>query len=478
MLPDRLQSEFRRQANNLSHITPDNIATILNQTIAPQIKEILEDPILQASRASNFRDESWKVSFANTKGRSAGLTVTELERLMNSAFLYLPYISRNEVRVEGRHIHATVSGGIIWYQVVVKPTGETDIVLIKSIQTTGRGYARYIPQGEANFWENYTRFSWGTRSYPVSEIEYAQYEAIAVFARNLSIKTKEIEAFNVSAYISESRGRGIYGALVGKREGLHLDDGFFIIENVETRSGEIKSRRAGFVRLVKNADNWDNPTAVSLFKQYTGKQAHEGMILREHPRLGVDIGIKVGQQSDMTIPQDIGNDKIFTSDIDSQILVGFDVSYNLAPILGITQAFAEVEFLYGVPFADFHDLGNGMIYTYSGYAGLSKKWWVRRNGLRLSAMVGYEVLTITGDIAGSDYFYSYDGIATKVGLSYNLMLTPDFLFNTGVDFKTFHEIHGYPRLDLGGKTFSVGFSYSFGELGDRLFSHLDALKTK
>ena len=40
----------------------------------------------------NFKNESDYQSFAYTKGKSRGLNKSQLESLMNSAYIYLPYI--------------------------------------------------------------------------------------------------------------------------------------------------------------------------------------------------------------------------------------------------------------------------------------------------------------------------------------------------------------------------------------------------
>ena len=49
--------------------------------------------ISKKSRLKNFRNESQFYSFADTKGKSLNLNSEELKSMMNSAYIYIPYIS-------------------------------------------------------------------------------------------------------------------------------------------------------------------------------------------------------------------------------------------------------------------------------------------------------------------------------------------------------------------------------------------------
>lgn len=505
-LPEALLEDFRNQANSLSNITPDNLATVLNLTVAEKIKEILEDPVVREARASDLKDESWRATFAGSKGRSMGLTVEEIERLMNSAYIYLPYITRFELKRKGDEIETEIRGGIIWYQVQVAPNGDVSMVLRLASETNATGFADKNPKQVMGMRADYTKFRWGNDIYNVTEEEYAQYDAIQAWAKNLSVKTKEIDEFNISGQIVERRPGRIYGSPIGKREGLHLDDGFFIIETYETSDGEIKSKNIGFTRLMKNADNTNNPDEMSLFKQYLGKTASPGMVLKEHPRLGIDIRFKAGYQTGIDIPKNytrfnhplVGTFNVLKEDAKEQLFFAVDFAYNLAPIFGVSQMFMELEGSFGIPMAKYEpNISSSLAYTVGAYTGLSKKWWLGRNSLHLNGKIGYDRLVLDGEFLSYDYKYTINAYGLKSGLHYNYMLTPDLIFKMGADYKIGFKPTGvsfefndetiidynstqvadiYPDLRLGGLMLNVGLSYSFGELPVNLFGFLDPLK--
>ena len=508
-LPNALLEDFRRQANALPSITPQNLATVLNNTVGQKIKEILEDDDIRRSRADDFRADHWKATFAGSRGRSLGLTVDEVERLMNSAYVYLPFISSFELRRDGDEIRTRIRGGIIWYQVVVSPQGDVNMVLRVAAESVGEGFADRNPRVVMGMRADYTRFQWGNTVYRVTEEEYALYAAIQAWARNLQVRTREIEEFNITAQIMERHQGRVYSARIGKREGLHLDDGFFLIEQYETADGEARTRRIGFTRLKRNADNRENPDEMSLFRQYLGRTASPGMFLMEHPRLGIDMRMRFGYQTGMTIPAEYtrfivarpffsGVVEILEEDADSQIFFAVDFAYNLAPITGISQFFAEIEGSFGLPMASYNiDARSSSVYTLGAYGGVSKKWWAGRHSFYLSGKVGYDRLVMDGQFLSWNYKYTINAWGVKSDVAYNFLVTPDFHLNlgvghklglppTGVSFEFNNETiidynstlvaRTYPDLRLGGTTFNVGFTYSFGELPFNIFGWLDPLR--
>jgi len=442
-IPKPLLDDFRRQANALNNITPEALAQVLNQTIGSQIKELLEDPTLQLNRLRDLKDESWKATFAGSKGQSMGLTVNELERLMNSAYVYLPYITKYQLKRDGDEIYVEIEGGIIWYQVKISPDGKVDMELRVASSTSARGFADKNPKQVMGMRADYTRFRWGNDVYRVTEEMYAQYDALQAWAKNLSVKTKEIEEFNVTGQIMETRPGRVYGAPIGKREGLHLDDGYFLVEQYETSSGEIKSKRIGFTRVKKTANNIDNPEEFSLFKQYMGDRASVGTTLQEHPRLGIDIRFIAGYQTGMDIPKEYTNflewdgpKQLLKEDATEQVYAGLEFAYNLAPIVGSSQTFLELESSFGVPFASYEsEVTNSFVYTLGVYGGLSKKFWFYRNSLNINAKFGYDRLVMSGEYIAFDFKYTINAWGLKSGINYNYMITPDLLLHMGADYK-------------------------------------------
>ena len=92
ILPTDLLENFRNEANSLEEVTSESLSGVLENTVISRIVDILNDPEVMKNRGAALKDEAAFQTFAATKAKSLGLTVDELETLMNSAYIYLPYI--------------------------------------------------------------------------------------------------------------------------------------------------------------------------------------------------------------------------------------------------------------------------------------------------------------------------------------------------------------------------------------------------
>ena len=93
ILPSSLLNEYHRNANSIVNVSADALSDVLEKTVINKIVEILNDPEVMQKRGIALKDESAFHSFAATKAKSLGLTTEELKTLMNSAYIYLPFIS-------------------------------------------------------------------------------------------------------------------------------------------------------------------------------------------------------------------------------------------------------------------------------------------------------------------------------------------------------------------------------------------------
>ena len=117
VLPDNMLKEFRSEAKSKSEITPESLAEVLESTVVTKIVEILNNPDVVKNRGTALKDESAFQTFAATKAKSLGLTADELAILMNSAYIYLPFISSMTQKVEGSDVSIEIRGGLIWWQI-------------------------------------------------------------------------------------------------------------------------------------------------------------------------------------------------------------------------------------------------------------------------------------------------------------------------------------------------------------------------
>ena len=515
VLPDNLIQDFRREANSIEEVSADAISEVLQNTVTSKIVEILNDPDVMKERGTALKDEAAFQSFAATKAKSLGLTTEELKTLMNSAYIYLPFISsaKKESKDKGTTLTVTIEGGIIWWQMEMDDEGTTSVEQVVSATTTGTGSVDPTEKElltEKSAWPK--DFQFGNEKWSTTPEQYAQNDAMLAFCKNLGVKTKQIDDFKLTAQIVEASGKK-YGFPLGFREGVHLDDGFHIVEYEEDAEGNESKVEKGFVRVSKTGDNNSDPNDYTYAKQLLGSKVSEGTIVMEHPRLGMQARYNMGLTAGSSITPE--HTSLSPAGIDANVLAeeatsqfGGNVifSYNLAPIIGVTQTFVDMDIGFGIPVAKY-DVPSGEVpsaaaFVLSPYLGLTKKFGGR---MYASATLGagVDMLTIAGTYSyfSTDYDYTLAIMAPgfKVGGEAGMMLTPDLSLVASANLKLglapmagtltwdeseyeIDDLSAYEGggentpLKMGGLTITIGASYELGELPFNLFGFLDPLK--
>jgi len=487
VLPESSTTEFRNRANALSNINATSLGKVMEETVGLEIKKLLSDPDIQRARSGDLESESAKIQLAKVKGREYGLTEDMIIKLMNSAYIYLPYITKINRSYENNIYTYTVEGGILWYRVHIASDGKASLVLRQSATSMGIGSA------DSSKPNDYREFPLGNKVFKTSPQEYAQFDALQAWMKNLGVKMKEIPEFSLSAQIVERLPGGKFSAELGKREGVHMDDGFFVVDLFEDAAGEIKKKTLGYARIIKTADNRseENRNQRSIAKPYYGSGIMEGAVLLENPRLGIDLSVFMGPRMGLSIPVEASND-VFSEEATAAFELGIGFAYNIAPIIGINQLFYDLELAYGIPAVEYKDGYSGAsIYTVSGYTGLTKKAWMGRNALALGLKLGYDRFVIDyADLNSVDSQIATNSVGLKLGLDYAYMLAPNWLINVGFDFKAstppFSTTYtsggsettllGADDINLGGVMLKVGINHALGQLPVNLFGWLDPLK--
>lgn len=486
LVDERVISAFQREANSMSEYTPATIAAALEDTVIPQIVKILNNPEVQALRSGNYKDESDYQTLAATKAKALGLTLPELQVYLNSAYIYLPYLSRAALVVDKKGNRSIeLEGGILWWQVKTDDSGNISLIQVLSAETSTFGLvddSKYPPK----------EFVFGAEKWPVSPVEYAVNDAMLAFAKNLSVKTKEIDAFKLSAQVVEKENSS-YGFGLGSKEGIHLDDGFFIVEYVENTEGEPITVKKGFARVSKTADNMEDSAALSYATYVMGKSAEIGDSLMEHPRLGADVSIDF----DYTMGSNITTSHVFNAiaeDAKSIFNINTSFAYNLAPITNISQLFATLDVGIGIPVASPAGLSGSstlLAFVTSPYLGISKSFGGRAfvNG---SLGIGLDTLVVNYSSSVKDLTISVYSLGLKLGIAGGYMITPDLSIVGKFGYKLnmppitgTYKLNGvkqdfvtsdYTDLNLGGASISVGVRYAIGQLPFNLFGFLDPFK--
>ena len=477
ILPQRIVNQFYEKSKSINDLS--GIESLLEETVIQEIVRILNEPDVQINRGLALKDESDFQSFAATKAKSLGLTIDELTVLMNSAYIYLPFITyskHSRLRLLPRMIDRfkyKVEGGIIWWNVKVDPNGKTSIE--KVITVKGQGSAtRNI--GILQFLGDLLVATGGAKQNlvdkamtPESIMKGLYNTATKIFIRDLSIHMQEFADFiKLSGQIVEADGKK-YKIAVGKKEGIQLDQGFHIVEFYED-DGLMKAEIKGFGRVIKTGDNINNPRNYSIVKQKIGKVVSEGSVLIERPSVGSVWGIKYGQSS-INVPKDIfshisqyGFDsaQIFNDDITTGSNTALFRSFNISSDLTGPQTFFNLEL--GRMVTDKSNFNKEIVKddfkissTYF-YTGIAKKFDLSRGYVGIGLDVGFESLGLGGTMyvetgysepaPGEFYLYFNDFYwSTKLSTEYEFLITPDLSFNIGMSMKKAYR-DSLPSMEL------------------------------
>lgn len=506
VLPESMTKDFHSQSVKLTEFSTAKIGALLEETVVKEIVDVLNDPEVKQKRGTALKDEADFQTFAATKAKSLGLTTDELKVLMNSAYIYLPFITSMKQETDDKNnITLTLEGGIIWYHVVMTPDGNTKLEQVVAATTKGIG--------ASEVGETYD-FRFGNELKKVDAATYAQYNAVQAWCKNLGVKTKKIDDFLLTAQIVEADG-GKYAAPIGFKEGVHLDDGFDLVEYMEDEDGKVVAERIGFLRICKTGDNKEDPNNYTYMKQYLGDKTDIGAVVMERPRLGLDLRVKAGYIMGMDIPKEttdlynmpvVGlfvdeSTPILKEDANSAVGVNVLFSYNLAPITGITQSFIDLDIEAALPMAEVNAEAAAVTYIISPYLGASKKFFFSRLNITTGLAAGLDMFNMNGTLtySSTDYEYKYTissyGVKANAALEY--MWNPDLSFNLGLNYKyclkpskvafewegteifsySGSDISGaYEDLNLGGFGIYLGANYALSELPFNLFGFLDPLK--
>ena len=508
VLPANLLEDFRRESNLLTDINAGSLAGVLENTVTSKIVDILNDPGVMKNRGTALKDESAFQSFAATKAKSLGLTTDELKALMNSAFIYLPYIKSATKKLEDKSLTFKMEGGIIWWQLVVDESGNSSVIKVKEATTSGMSSLDPESKSSLTGVSSYSHFKFGDKKWPTTPEQYAQNDAMLAFAKNLGVKTKEIDDFKLTAQIVEATGKS-YGFNLGTKEGVHLDDGFHLIEYEENSDGDEVAVKAGFIRVSKTGDNRKDPNNYSYANQLLGKRVSEGTVVMEHPRLGLDVRAHLGIMSGSSIAPEhtslflAGGDVLFAEEATSQLAGDVIISYNLAPIIGVTQTFIDLDIGFSLPLATYvttdDETSSSFAMILSPYIGISKKFGGQVYA-SANLAAGVDILSLSGtttiSIVDLDYQYNIAAPGLKLGAEIGLLINPDLAVSASAGYKlgltpvsgslTVDEVDyeinadyieaNYEDLNMGGIMLNVGASYALGELPINIFGFLDPFK--
>jgi hypothetical protein len=422
-LPELLIKEFVDAANARQSLTIDELARLMEQKLTPRIVNLLDEYV--NLRAGELVSAEKQAGFLATKAKELGITLDEIEKVMNSAYIYLPVLTglkREDAQQKDRYIY-TINGGIIWYHIDMS-SGQPRVRLRVAQSTMSKG---------------------------LGSDRFAYESAVDNFARNLEVATKSIAEFKLSTPIAEVDGGNITFPL-GLKEGIKLDETFMVGEWVYGAGSDPTFRTDGWVKVGKVGDNTRSDVNCSSAWAIKKGSWARGMSVVEHPRLPIDIAIIPGaghlSVSQGRIPILIGSDMYITEDYDTYAPgVDLDAHYNLAPLTGVRQSF----FLIGGSFAwpatlEFESsmltmLSSTPPFIWGLHCGYLKKFYFGQLALTSDARIGMKFFTVeqTFKYIWDEYKYTIknNSLGVQFGLGVDWAATPDFNIGVQTAYKAY-----------------------------------------
>ncbi len=503
-------------------LSPQSVARSMDRTVLAAYRKALLDK--SRAVAEQVVTEPEKESSSVVKQKESAVTTAEILKAMNTGYIYIPVVTSYREQEKDKTASAEIFGYMLWYHLETDAQGNSRFVLVDEKPEIASG------SGSGTIGTTY-----GLKNRAVDGREYAAILAIDNWARNLSLAMRRNPEFSLSGEVKEIRGSEVT-ATIGTREGLDLDEGYSLVDFYERDDGTIEPRSVGFFRAksVANNDPSSNgdPRRMSVFANYIGHGYERGMILVEHPQMGLDIDIRARYMR-MNIPKiatiasrdayydlngplgyspdvhlfettsGVRHPYALSEDVTSAVGVDLNLRYNLAKLMRIRQLFLSIDLSAALPAisSDESAVNGSIVPVYlSGYVGTVKKLWFTRANLNLGAGVGVDWLRLTnstpmfGEIE-SISFASF-GVKFEAGLEY--LLSPDFMINVNVAYKygilpfsglvkfdgfseeldlTTDDILGqspfYKDLNFTGASISFGISYSLPSFSANPFAGLE-----
>ncbi len=509
-LPDTVVASFSTEASVLRQYTPDNVKPILDRTLAPQLLHLLD--VNKELLSKQNLSEAERNTFLATKAKAAGLSASELEAILNSGYFYVPFVERysHSVKQDEREekddkgkvtkkvpitrYEYELALGLLWYKLNVDASNNVAVVFI----------------GKSQGWKGdaMTRSSEKDGAPNDADDRKVFKEVVDVNCKNIGLETKRMDAFKLRGGVIEVSATGMRLSL-GTREGVRLDDTYWIEENEETESGQIMKTRRGFVKIRNVGDNRKDPSAASYAQVITGTNYSAGLDASELPLLGINAlvsfttfpaKVSAFNQSSALPSQYALDDAQYNFGVkvlsESKPAIGLmaAVQMSLAQTANVSELWFHIGGDIGVTSVD----GKFYVPTFNGNkqitgtdsvdigasltgninAGLVKKFYFRRYGLILQADVKYSLLRMSAK--GKDETNSNDvtykltngalGFDGRAGLE--VYLSPTFSIGAAAEYNLYGVVNSYTALvsdkdnnDITKKANVAGPDINYGGLG-------------
>lgn len=451
-LPEYSQRSLKERLGRHQSLSDEDVGKIIEATLLPELIKVLD--IKKELRAQKLVTAAQKNSFIALKAKEIGITAEQLQKVMNASYLYVPFLSRYQLQrgKDKKDIDIDLEGGLIWYHIIAE--GEPHIEKTGQIRSVGRASVEKDETFELD----------GER---LGAEEYAFRNAVQTLIINLVVKTRELDFFKLQAPVAEVVRRKIAFPL-GRAEGLHLDDPYFVGGWVETPSGGMRFEKSGFVRVSTVSDNLNQPGQLSRATAIKKGDWSRGMMVIEHPRLGIDVAFKprwfsINVEEGLVVNHEEGFVIYFGDYTGATVGTDLDLQWNIARftkrrqtflVLGGTASLIPVEsqiFDFAVWDSDWRlkDLiptKSWIAGLFYGYVGYLKKWYLGPFAVHGEAALGIQAISISKH-RGSDYYGGEDVTISNNSIGLRLNFGLEYAVNIDWNVGVFAGLQAFPPID-------------------------------
>ena len=389
-----------------------------------------------------------KVDRAKAQGREdyrfkdTLVTGADLERIINSAYIYVPSVDKFEMHRVTKDVHdkktgktekkkywvATVGASVTFYHIIPEYVeGQLDdvrLALLKTVEATTE------MEKEITVLRPDPKAKW-------QAFEGAVNNQFVGVARKIQIEVRRIAQFKLSAQVASSTWNSIEFEF-GKESDVSVDHGYKVFEEVEGKGKQY----IGYVKVRKAGDESENEMSRAQ-KIIEKSKIEAGTELQEYPQLLVNAYFRTGALP-LKFENIISVPEIEDSSLGFGLVGGLE--YNLGRFVGFSEFWANVEGQIA--------LGGNSLYYYGVEGGLVKKFYLRRLAFRLGARVGWSRLTwdLSDTWVGSEAIQDQIGVSGVSGLE--LVLSPAAALTAELGYRVYAsgaewEYEGATVLTLG-----------------------------
>jgi hypothetical protein len=454
-VPDSLVREFAGQANQIRYpyvneavntaggADPmlDSLTAVMERTVVPGVLAVVD--LAKELRAANLTSEQQRNSFIADKAKTMGITMEDVEKVMNSAYIFVPLLRGYTEELKDSSYTAGVSAGIIWFRISTKGDKASAAPVVKNF-TYSSGFSikdrKYATEA-------------GMAGYR----EFAFRAAVKNAARNLAAATKEIAEFKLSGQVIDKGLMGV-GINLGKREGLKVDDKYQLVEMFDDGRGGQTAKKAGWVMVTSVADSTSKQGYKSK-AQVIGGSPYIGEVLSEYPRLPLDVLIR-GRMFAFKAAPDSTNPLLDSLSLANSYGGGIDIQYNIGRLFGLNQFFFGLSGGVGTGSASGYKKADNLasdgtlherakinwMLSWSAGISLIKKFYIGRVAIVLQPEVGYQSVLLGTDksATGDEYFLLTN---TALGFAANgaieLALSPAVNLGVGAGYQMYGKSPGW-----------------------------------